>query len=315
MLKDFWLMLRSGEFLAVMEYLVKINFFDYLVEPRTNEEIVNHFGYQKNKFDALALYLKSLDYLEEDNAKLKLTDFSDKHLVSSSKYYLGHYVLWRLKSFEHWRANIDKVMTGKMNTVHAEKQYLDNSDPLVLEGITMGCGFVHPSKEFAEKVAGELSGSLIDIGCGTGIWSFEIASSNPDLDINLLDINLDIAKSINENIYPNTKVNFINADMFSDKFKEVENVLMSNVLTDWEDEKVDELINKIAEETKCEKLLIHEFVLDQEILNTSYNLMVNMETRGRIRAKEWWEKLLNKNFSSIEFKKLTFGSYVIVAKK
>lgn len=313
-LKTFWLKLRSGEFLAILEFLIRIKFFDYLTEPKTIIEIAEKFGFKEKKVEAIINYLGSLGFLSIAGKRVSLTKFSLDHLVSSSKSYLGIYVLWRIKSLDNWRSNLENVLNGSMATVHGAVQYTDfaDSEMSALEGITLGCGLIHPSKELADSF-NDLVGTLLDVGCGTGVWGYLLAQNNNELNVISLDINPNIAKTFLNNNYNeiSPRVKILQKDMFSEVLPIADTVLFANVLVDWEDEKAEALIRKAIIETKCKKIIICEFVTDDDAITAGYDLMVNFETRGNVRDVEWWERILKDYFTEVSFKKLSFGSYII----
>lgn len=154
-LKQFWLNLRSGEFLAVLEYLLKIKWFDFVSEHKNVNEIIKKYSFKKEKLQALLLYLQSNGLIRYKNDDLFLTDFSKRYLTSKSQEYLGDYVFWKIIAFQNWRKNIGNVLNGKSSTVHANIQYTDftKNNLSNLEGITKGCVLIYPANDFANIIS------------------------------------------------------------------------------------------------------------------------------------------------------------------
>lgn len=318
-LKRFWLTLRSGEFIAVLEHLLKIKWFDFVYEHGNINEIIDKYSFEEKKLQALILYLQSNGLIKYKKNTLFLTDFSKRYLTLNSQEYLGDYVFWKIVAFQNWRKNIGNVLIGKSSTVHANVQYTDftKKNLVDLEGITKGCAIIYPINDFVNIISKHIKhGNLLDIACGTGLWGFKIAEKT-NSKLACLDIETETTKKF-LNFYPRLKkkTQIIKQDMFSEKekFPECKNVILANTCMDWEDEVVRKLLTKIKNETKCKTLFIHEFLLTKNKIDAGYNLLAELETRGRLRTKKWWQTELTRLFNHVEFCKLKFGSCAVIAK-
>jgi hypothetical protein len=318
--KKLFQLVHSWEFTILLNYLIERCYFDYIEEGKTIDDLANHFGFVKEKNEAIADVLISYGLIQKDGNIVTLPEYSKKHLLTKSKFYIGSYINWRVQDFFHWQKNIGDVMTGKLKTVHGDFQYTEYTDKHkeALEGIVVACSRVYPIEELAIAVSKKttLTGSLLDLGCGTGLWGITMQKYFADLKVILFDRETDfVNKTILEKGLVSDRLTVVKGDMFlPGSLPKVNNVLVANVFMDWDDKTVTSMIEKIVKECQPQKFVIHEFVNEKGIpYLADYNLFAQAETLGKIRSKDWWIEKLAPYFKNVDFIKLDFGSTAIIA--
>lgn len=317
-IKEFWLKVRAGELLALLEYLIEQKVFDFLTKSTNEKDFLDHYGFVANKFEAVLSFLEIQGLIKRGDATVYLTPFSQKYLTSSSQDYIGDYVLWKVRDFENWRKNLGKVFTGEQETVHSGNQYETylSGQTNDLEGVVLGCARVYPREESARIIAEQTDGGhLLDVACGSGLWGLDILKSNPNLALTGFDSQTtSFIKILEEHVEVSGRVTIQEGDMFKDRLPEADYVLMANTLMDWSDEEVELLISKALTEVSPKKLFIHEFISEGDPIDIGYNLLATIETRGRTRPLSWWRDLLAKHGKQIEPHRVGFGSYLLVCR-
>ncbi len=121
---------------------------------------------------------------------------------------------------------------------------------------------------FADVVPMETSNRLLDIGGGTGIYSYAMLRSNPNLRAIVFDRPevLKIAEQMAREYGVLARTEFVPGDMFADELPSgADTILLSNILHDWDVPDCERLIGRCADSLgPGNRLLIHDVFLNDD---------------------------------------------------
>lgn len=317
-IKDFFIEAHRWEILIILEHLTKEGFFEFINPGKTLSEILKNYNYESKRILPIISYLEKVGLVKKTQDKIYPTEFSRKYFSEKSDKFMGNYLSWKIDDISNWRKNISAVLKGNLESVYTQPPLKEGTEEngAPLQEIISVCGFLYPSKEFSEIISKHnLNGTLMDLGCGTGEWSFLIGEKFKQLKIIEVDYNPQNSKKRLANYYPSlsNRTEFIKGDFLKIKLPLANIALVSNNFMEYSDLQIKNLITKLRKESKTETLLIHEFILDEDDFPYQYDVYCSLVTKnGRLRTTEEWKSILNE-FKNVEFIKLNFGSYAIIA--
>jgi SAM-dependent methyltransferase len=210
---------------------------------------------------------------------LSLTDLARNHLVPGAEFDVGNYVGLAAQS-----PNVlDMVERLKTNSPAGA-----NSDAgaafIYRDGIASAMEAEESARHFTMALAGRAKnvapvlaenvpmvdvGLLVDVGGGTGIYSFALLQKNPLLRAVIFDRPevLRIAAGLAAEYGVADRVDFQPGDMFCDPLpKDADVILLSNILHDWDVPECRQLVTRCAESLAPNgRLLIHDVFLNDDL--------------------------------------------------
>lgn len=224
--------------------------------------------------------LRAMDLLHETNGTLTPSDLAREHLVPGGYFDVGHYVGLAAQS------------PGVMGMV----QLLKSNQPLGSDGSGSGTAFIYRdgmesameaeqsarhltlalagrAKNVAPALAHAVSlpehGRLLDLGGGTGIYSYALLEKHPTLNAIVFDRPevLKVADDLAQDYEIRDRVELVAGDMFADTFpSNVDVILLSNILHDWDVPECQQLIERcVAALAPGGRILIHDVFLNDEL--------------------------------------------------
>ncbi|MCO8120952.1 methyltransferase domain-containing protein [Stieleria sp. TO1_6] len=257
----------------------KLNLFTWLddCDGATTDQIQSEFKLAARPLDVLLTLCRASGLIESDAASgvHQLTAMGREHLVDSSPWFLGPYYAPILDSpiaegclqvLQHDRpANWQAKDDG--NDWH--QSMMDES---FAKGFTdlMNCRGTAMGQVLADAAAPliESCQHLLDVGGGSGIYSSTMVSKHPGMRATVFEQapvdRLTLAEIERHELADRIKV--VTGNMFSDPWpSDVDCVLLSNVLHDWDFPQVRELISKTAETLPSGgRVIIHETFLNDD---------------------------------------------------
>jgi len=258
------------------------NVFGRLVQgPLTLDELGRALELAERPALVLVTALRAMGLLATDMAgRLVLTPLAREHLVAGGPFDVGDYVslaagspgvqemVQRLRS--NRPAGADEQGQGTAFIYRAgvrsamEQEELARHFTLALSGRAKN---VAPA--LAQRVSMQGARLLLDVGCGTGIYSFALLQRYSDLRVILLDRPevLKIAAELAREYGVADRTEFRSGDMFGDdSFPSADAVLLSNVLHDWDIPECRELIGRCGRILPPGgRLLIHDVFLNDAL--------------------------------------------------
>jgi ubiquinone/menaquinone biosynthesis C-methylase UbiE len=248
-------------------------------QPLSFEELANALQLAARPATVLITALRAMNLLSQTNGKLAPSDLAREHLVPGGYFDVGNYVGLAAQS---------PGVTGMV-------QLLKSNQPLGSDGSGSGTAFIYrdgmESAMEAEQSARHLTlalagraknvapalaqavpmpdhSRLLDLGGGTGIYSYALLEQNPTLNAIVFDRPevLKVADEMAQDYEIMDRVEFMRGDMFADPLPTNINViLLSNILHDWDVAECQQLVNRCAAAlAPGGRILIHDVFLNDE---------------------------------------------------
>jgi SAM-dependent methyltransferase len=257
------------------------NVFGQLAEqPLTGDELRARLGLEARPGVVLFTALKAFGLLVEDqDGVLSLTDLARNHLVPGAEFDVGNYVglaaqspnvldmVERLKTNSPAGADSDTgaafiYRDGIASAMEAEESARHFT--MALAGRAKNVAPV-----LAEKVPMDDARLLLDVGGGTGIYSFALLQKNPNLRAVIVDRPevLRVAEELAVEYGVAARAELVPGDMFADPLPvDADVVLLSNILHDWDVPECRQLVQRCADSLADNgQLLIHDVFLNDAL--------------------------------------------------
>ncbi|MFK8111180.1 MAG: methyltransferase [Rubripirellula sp.] len=241
------------------------------------EDLRQAIGLQSRPATVLITALRAMGLIVEQDGVLKLTDLAAEHLVPGGAFDVGDYV------------GLAAQAPGVIGMVGL----LKSNRPLGSEGDQGGAAFIYRdgiesameaedsarhltlalsgraknvAPALAEAAAMEDARVLLDVGGGTGIYSFALLQKNPHLKAIIFDRPevLKVAEEMGAEYGVLDRTELIAGDMFADELPvNADVVLLSNILHDWDIPECQALVQRCASVLPPSgRLLIHDVFLN-----------------------------------------------------
>tara|TARA_R110000850_G_scaffold235325_2_gene360172 strand:- start:823 stop:1866 length:1044 start_codon:yes stop_codon:yes gene_type:complete len=279
--------------------VIEFRLFDYLsISPKTLEEVCAHYQWAERPADVLITLCKAKGLLEESaEGELRVTTLAKEFCCESSPWDLTKYYD-SLRDRPVVGDFVRVLKTGKP----AHWSGLDEADDDWHESMlqedfartftaAMDCRGVFLGKKLADVVAEWISGSgsLLDVGGGSGVYACAMAANNPELKCVVLEQEpVDaIAREQIEKRGLTDRVDVEIANMFTAEWPSGHDVhLFSNVMHDWDTPDILTLLRRSrAALQPGARVLIHETFLNGEKTGplpvAEYSCILAHSTQGR----------------------------------
>ena len=284
---------------------VELKLFDYLLRgPRSIDYLSRKLHASDRGVEVLSNNLVNMDLLVKVNNLYKLTPESKKYLVSTSDFYEGHAVLWQKNLFEPFSKLTNVVKTGK--------SALNTNDPAV------GASFFpevikvlyKPHMKEADKLANYILKKtssknlhILDVACGSGVWSISFARKNPNVSIVAHDIDSTLKNITSKYIKDNNvqkQYTFLPGSIDEVNFgkNKYDVIILGHILHSEGMVESNELVKKLYKALKVKGyLVVAEMFLNESKTGPRFpvvfdlNMVVNTQ-HGRVFTVKEIEKLL-----------------------
>lgn len=291
---------------AILEFDL-FSWIDSRGEVKT-EDVLQAFEIQPRPTDVLLTLCRSMDLIETTGADAhRLTTTAREHLVASSPWFLGPYyqpIVHSAILADHLKV----LRTGKPANWQAKSDggdwHASMLDPVFARGFTdmMNCRGLSFGQALATSLTDELKSRrrVLDVGGGSGIYSTTMVAAHPHLKATVLEqppvdalVRGEIAKH-----GLSDRVDVASGDFFKDAWpSDVDVVLLSNVLHDWDVPEVTVLLQSAAKTLAPGGLLvIHEAFINDDKTGplpvAEYSALLANITQGKCySAKEYTDIL------------------------
>ena len=310
--------------------ITEFDFFTWLGNHPSNiGEICRNFGIVERPTDVMLTLFTAMNLIRAKEGVFELTELGREHLVSSSQWFLGPYYA-SLKERPVCQDMVKVLRTGKPATFASSKnekewaKAMEGEDFAKRFTAAMDCRGVYLAQAAAKQI--DLSGHrhLLDIAGGSGIYACAFVAHHPHLRATVLEKPPvdEIARRMIDSRGFNSRVAVVKGDMFKDCLPERCDVhLFSNVLHDWNEPLVQELVAKSAEVLPAGGLIIiHDAHINAEKTGplpvAAYSALLMNITEGKCYSiAEMKEYLQKAGFADFHFSETAADRSILTARK
>jgi len=301
--------IRDGIYAAdmLLTALVHLDLFSWLADhPATREEICRAFGVTDRPTDVMLTLLAAMRLVQEREQVFHLTTLAREHLVKGSPWYLGPYYA-SLKDRPVALDLLAVLRTGKPANWGSRPNEKDWHKAMETEEFAtqftaaMDCRGVYLAQAVAKALPLTGRRRLLDIAGGSGIYACSMVAHHPQLAATVLEkppVDAIAARAIASRGCAG-KVTVVAGDMLTDALPSDADVhLYSNVLHDWDEPVVRQLLSKSFEALPSPGLIvIHDAFLnaakDGPLHVAEYSVLLMHSSEGRCYSVTEMERYLN----------------------
>jgi hypothetical protein len=239
----------------------------------TKQQICTALEIQDRPTDVMLTLFAGMGFLENANGAFRLTLCAREHLVSTSPWFLGPYYA-SLKDRPVCKDILAVLRTGKpanwasLKDEEAWAKAMEREDFAAQFTAAMDCRGVYLAQAVAKAVDLGDHAHLLDIAGGSGIYACSLVAHHPRLRATVLEkkpVDAIARKSIDARGYAN-RVSVVAGNMFQEPLPAGCDVhLFSNVLHDWDEPLVRQLIAKsFSALPRGGLLLIHDMHINAQ---------------------------------------------------
>lgn len=296
------------------------------VDPAT---ICRGLDLRERPADVMLTLFSAMGLLEKSDAGFALTEMARQHLVGSSPWNIGPY-FDSIKDRPVCRDLVEVLRTGKPSSwasLKNEKEWAKAMETDVFANqftAAMDSRGVYLGPAMAERL--DLSGRrrLLDIAGGSGIYACAIVARHPHLKATVFErppVDRITFRSLSARGFAD-RIDISTGDMFADPFpKDCDIHLLSNVLHDWDVDRVEFLLQKsFAALPPAGMIVVHDAHLNPAKTGplpvAAYSALLMTITEGRCYSeKEMTDFLTKAGFSRVTCLPTAADRSVITAKK
>lgn len=309
---------RDGIYAAdlLLTALVHLDFFTWLARhPSTHGEICRALEIADRPTDVMLTLFAAMRLVERRNGVFDLTDLAREHLVKDSPWYLGPY----FESLKDRPVALDLLAvlrSGRPASWGSRKDEKDWHKAMETEAFAtqftaaMDCRGVYLAQALAKNVDLASRRHLLDIAGGSGVYACSLVTHHPGLRATVLEkppVDRIAAKAIANRGCSGT-VGVVAGDMLTAPLPADADVhLYSNVLHDWDEPVVRQLVRKSYEAlTRGGAILIHDAFLNAQkngpLHVAEYSVLLMHSSEGRCYSVSEMEAYL----SAAGFTRITY---------
>jgi len=200
---------------------IELGIFEKInANPINAEKVAAECGSDSRYTETILNSLVSMNLLDKNDDHYKITDVANKYLLKSSDSYIGDIVLFTGNSWDTWGGLTASIKEGKPKA----KPYIEEQHDKEWEYFIKGMHNFALSRGDAETTSLLIDLSyrknLLDIACGPGTYSFELAKKYSNLNIILFDLpsTIEITRKIGTEYPFSERVKYFEGDYNIDDF-------------------------------------------------------------------------------------------------
>ena len=248
-------------------------------QPMSLDELRQKLALERRPAIVLLTALRAMQLLGCDElGRYQLTDLSKEHLVAGTDYFVGDYIglaaespsviemVERLRTNRPAHASQDDTGAAFIYREGLESAMEQQSSARRLTLALSG-----RAKNVAPALAEQLdmeTGTLLDVGGGTGIYSIACLLRHPRLSAIVFDRPevLKVAAEFAAQYGLSDRLKLVEGDMFADHLPSADAILLSNILHDWDEPECQHLVSRCARVLPAKgRLFIHDVFLNDAL--------------------------------------------------
>jgi 3-hydroxy-5-methyl-1-naphthoate 3-O-methyltransferase len=307
-----------------------LDFFTVIRDQQlTKAEICQALGTQDRPTDVMLTLFTAMGFLARQNGTFKLGQNAREYLVSTSPWFLGPYYA-SLKDRPVCKDILNVLKTGKpanwasLKDEQAWAKAMERDDFAAQFTAAMDCRGVYLAQALAKKVNAGHCTRLLDIAGGSGIYACSLVAHHPHLRATVFEktpVDVIATRCIANRGFAD-RVSVAVGDMFAESLPaDCDIHLFSNVLHDWDEPQVQQLIAKSFTTLPAGGLLlIHDMHINADKTGplpvAAYSAMLMTVTEGKCYSvAEINSCLANAGFADVRFATTAADRSVITARK
>lgn len=253
----------------------------------------------------------ALGLLEKTHQVYSNTEFANTYLVSDAPFSIHEYIMYSNDNLWSRFTHLDSaVVEGRGQHQTANQKTCDNMNaPEAKERFmrAMHCMLKITASDIVAAFNLSKYSSACDLGGGMGALAHELVWAYPKMKVNVFDLPevVKYASQFKPERLDSGRVTFTSGNFMEDTLPEADLYILSRVLHDLPDEKLNHLLTKISEACCSGRsaLLIAEIVLDEDKKEPRGLLQSLSMSEGNQRSGTEYKKLLeNYGFNSVQIK-------------
>ncbi|XP_069493074.1 probable bifunctional dTTP/UTP pyrophosphatase/methyltransferase protein [Ambystoma mexicanum] len=302
----------------------KLKVFDTLKDKGAlmAEEVSRQVSASERGIKRLLDACVSLELLEKRHQVYSNSKLANTYLVSDSKYSINDYILYSNDRMWPFFTNLESAVTKGAH--HHQPASDKNPESLTPDSgcgspdakhrlmAAMHCTIKVTARDIATAFDLSHVKSACDLGGCTGALAYELVDVYPNIKVTVFDLPdvIGHVSSFTPTGSCTCRVTFTAGDFFNDSLPEVDLYILSRVLHDLADEKLDTLLTKISAIcTPGAALLLGEIVLDKRNRNPRGLLQALTMSEGEQRTGSEYMSLMEKyGFNNVQIK--TTGNFL-----
>ncbi len=291
-------------------------------EPKTSKEVAYESGTDERAVDRLMNALCSMKLLEKNGNKFSNTKGTRRFLVKDSPEYLGR-LMHLTHLWDTWGTLTDAVRKGtavKLDTIN------DKDDEWVWSFVeSMYKRSLLQAPDIVNMLDLKNINNVLDLGCGSGIYSINLHKLRPDMKITAFDFPkvLKFTEELMKNNNVGDNVTTMPGDFLVDDIgKGYDMVFISFVLHDYSLWDNVQTLQKVYDSlVRGGKIVIQEYIAEdnrtqpENAVVHSLNMLVNTPGGDTFTETDIWIMLKEAWFSNFKMIKTEFSTNLIIAEK
>ncbi|MDE3135439.1 MAG: methyltransferase domain-containing protein [Acidobacteriota bacterium] len=310
----------------VLSTSMKFDVFSYIAAgKKTVAEIAAAAGTSERGMRMLLNALVGLELLEKHEGRYEVPPDLARYLVKESPEYLGEFfatdLLWNA-----WGHLADAVREGKPWRSASEQAVAEEFFPVLVR--TLHITNAAPAQKLAPQLVAGAKGGLrvLDIGCGSAVWSIPIAKADPKARITAFDFPkvLETTRQFAEREGVGDRVEYLAGDLRVAKFPErrYDIAILGNIIHGEGEASARDLLARVYRALDSGgRLVIVDMIPNDERTGAVYpllfalNMLVNTDQGDTYTLPEYREWINGAGFARIDTLDIGLNSPALVATK
>lgn len=274
----------------------------------TSKDIAFELNTDEDTTERLLNSLTALEFTTKYRQHYKNTPGSLQYLDKSSPDYVGSLLHMNL-NWESWGKLTEVVKSGK--SIY-KNLYEERSDEFVEAYIdSIHHSYIHEAEGVSKAITLNNVKKMLDIGCGSGMYSIEFMRRNPEMEVVMLDYPKVIAitkKYLEEANLSNNNYRFVSGIVKDEPLEEGFDLIYGSFLfeefTIWEN--IDLMRKCFNSLNKGGRLIIHENFINNDRTSPlhsvmySLNLKLHSENGNTFSENDYWIMLKEAGFQKVD---------------